>query len=72
MSSNWAISTVEAMTAEELSRNPRLCIGDSDFDELERLLGLGRQPQDSSGNRCMNYKGAVIYTHHVNRLKGIR
>ena len=72
MSKSWAISTIDGMTEEELSRKPRLCIGDTDFDELERLLGVGGQPRNADGDRTVSYKGAVIYTHHVNRLKGIR
>lgn len=64
---SWALGQIEAMTTDEISKGPMLCVSDTDFDEVERLLGIGPQAMDLDGDRFVKHKGAIIYTHYANR-----
>ena len=61
------LNSINSMTADELSRSPRICIGDSEFDELERELGIGPQRRSAVGDRRLKHKGVLVFTHHANR-----
>ncbi|NTI22027.1 hypothetical protein G6M87_09145 [Rhizobium rhizogenes] len=68
---SWALDQIEAMSPDEISRGPRLCISDADFDEVERLLNAGPQAKNLNGDRLLRHKGAIIYTHYANRKAGL-